>query len=1284
MSQVQRQGPDHDHQPLSSRGPLSSSAVGDATAPTAVKKTNLDSRDLVSQHADGYSSSSALRPPTGTRKPTPSPLHLSFLPVSPVQDVGDNPLDRRIDNLPPERESHIVPGLPGPSIVNLRPATGLSGKDPERRPEHGGTIPQEQSDLQSRKMSGPLGSSQPSKSPPRSPVATLPINAGERPGKRTMPRTSSIDSAISSISSASHSHKSSFDSNALTPAAIDNLISAAGSAEAVIVHLLKEKHYAASQNSQLWRLVDKQRTLVLGLNKDLERALKDKERYRKKVKELQSQAPPLPVKPIRSETSSPPNIPPRGNDSHPLVPSRDLVLDQSDNQPSYRDGRNDIQESKVQVPTENLDLTMPSPRRPEPELSGNPSDSLSSRSTTVSHSDVPTYGDSAVRDNEQSSTILGPRELLSASPTELDKIQPASVPQVRAANAVGIKSKPDGRDKMPPANRKPPPAPLNLGKPHGPSLPHVEGSLGDSESDYDGSMEVDEIPIVERGRRRTREDDDKEREVALMKEKEARSRSKKKAKSVQANDPSSKSLPQPGPVGLPSSPRQMVPQVPPGTAHLSPPEPLMSILNTRASEAPSLGERLAVAPPLMSPGLPMSPRPGDRPIGSPLPRLPRDGSGFIASPPTSPLGLPSSPRASKPATSFLSHPPRVVASQATTIPTLMHSESSPRAIPSIDAAIQIDSPPHSPREFSRGIFRGLISDDHPDLLLPPNALPSIEVRVASSRLRPSRNSFLGPKPSDEEPVFTLSVFSRSDKSELWRVEKVIMSLPQLDNQLRTLSDLPLKLPERSIFSGHSPAKVDARRAALNAYFDTLLDIPLDEAAALVICRFLTSDAIEPRDDETCLLKSSGKVSPELLRGPDGKPRKEGYLTKKGKNFGGWKARYFVLHGPELKYFESPGGPHLGTIRIQNAQIGKQSPNGPNPSPSRNDDDSDNQFRHAILILEPKRKDSSALVRHVLCAESDEERDAWIESLLQYVENQTSEEEKLSLRKHAGQTQGRQIPGSSTKARLFASSHKRNNNNKGTESPDMDPPDIIQTFSYDDAVAAEPPVYGPAYETDGAKGPGRSGSQSESVSEYGPSTSHGSKTISGPTNGTVIQDAGTWGNKITSGKEKKRSLWSFRARSSSDLASQTQGNYDSPAHNHNTSTERRDYIRAVFGLPLGEAVQFCPPQGVDVDLPAVVYRCIEYLRAKGAAFEEGIFRLSGSNLVIKALKERFNTEGDVDFLAGDHYYDVHAVASLFKQYLRELPTTVLTRELHLDFLRVLGEYAPGVQFKVGLR
>ncbi|KAK1919549.1 hypothetical protein P3342_001841 [Pyrenophora teres f. teres] len=109
-------------------------------------------------------------------------------------------------------------------------------------------------------------------------------------------------------------------------------------------------------------------------------------------------------------------------------------------------------------------------------------------------------------------------------------------------------------------------------------------------------------------------------------------------------------------------------------------------------------------------------------------------------------------------------------------------------------------------------------------------------------------------------------------------------------------------------------------------------------------------------------------------------------------------------------------------------------------------------------------------------------------------------------------------------------------------------------------------------------------------------------------------------------------------------------------------------RSIFGIPLMEAVEYTQPDA-RVALPAVVYRCLEYLRAKKARSEEGIFRLSGSNIVIKGLRDRFNNEGDIKLLEGE-YYDVHAVASLLKLYLRELPASVLTRELHLDFLKVL--------------
>lgn len=60
-------------------------------------------------------------------------------------------------------------------------------------------------------------------------------------------------------------------------------------------------------------------------------------------------------------------------------------------------------------------------------------------------------------------------------------------------------------------------------------------------------------------------------------------------------------------------------------------------------------------------------------------------------------------------------------------------------------------------------------------------------------------------------------------------------------------------------------------------------------------------------------------------------------------------------------------------------------------------------------------------------------------------------------------------------------------------------------------------------------------------------------------------------------------------------------------------------RAVFGVPLENALSIAQ----IANLPAIVFRCIEYLEAKKADQEEGIYRLSGSSAVIKNLKDRFN-------------------------------------------------------------
>jgi hypothetical protein len=51
------------------------------------------------------------------------------------------------------------------------------------------------------------------------------------------------------------------------------------------------------------------------------------------------------------------------------------------------------------------------------------------------------------------------------------------------------------------------------------------------------------------------------------------------------------------------------------------------------------------------------------------------------------------------------------------------------------------------------------------------------------------------------------------------------------------------------------------------------------------------------------------------------------------------------------------------------------------------------------------------------------------------------------------------------------------------------------------------------------------------------------------------------------------------------------------------------------------------------------------------------------------------EGDVNLLKHDEHWDPHAISGLLKQFLRDLPTSILTRELQQRFLSVVGASFP---------
>ena len=1149
------------------------------------------------------------------------------------------------------------------------------------------TSPKEDSIRQLRNVSAPVptmdGGSMSQASFDRR-TSARPVTA--RREQRPVHRTVSIDSTMSSTSSLpSQSRQSSFDLVTVDHADIQQAIAMAGTPEGAIHQLLREKKHSSTQNAQLWRLVDRQRALVLGLNKDLERALAEKEKYKKRLKEHLNETP------LASSATPKASSDPIRDTSVSSAPS-----DSQDDLPIQRHSMREVLPNNSQNLQDAVRTPMGLPSTPRPqakvksmqavENNNSPFHELKFRGEVISRKIIPDDDDispgtveikSFIRTtptdrsfSDSSSLVL--QEIEKTSPRGSFTARRSLTSPQKAQHSPSFDASPTNNEhrKGSFASRKPPPAPLNLRQPQEVSqgLGH-HGSGEQSGSEYDDVVEVDEIPAFIRGRRKTREEDDRERAAAALREQEIRSNSKKTKRSKSALEAGSTSG-LPNVPNLPRSPciRAFSPPFPPASQGLlSPHASLAGILSQPpTSPSNSASERSMASPPLLSPGLPVSPRPSHRPVNAPQPRLPRDGAD-LTSPPLSPrngslaLNLPT--RVPGYPTPLPPHTPNSISFPLTLDepPQLCKSEKSLVEIRHVEVAepTAVAETKESPKFKSvneptlENFYQGLVSEAYPDLLLPPNALPSIFIMVASSRLKPSRLSTVALNGPEEEPVFTLSILSRSDRQQLWQIEKPVSSLPALDSRLKQLLPCNAKLPDRALFSGHAPAKIDARRMALEKYFEAVLDTSMDEKAALVLCRYFSTQVIESDSATTAI----NDIKPER-----GSPTsftsirrltKEGYLTKRGKNFGGWKARYFVLEEPTLRYYESPGGPLLGSIKLHNAQIGRQTANH-SQSPSRGAEEPDNYFRHAFLILEPKRKDSNSHLRHVLCAESDQERDEWVAALMQFVELSSIRNEKV--RPSMPRTES-----SSSKLSLLASKRKPSRRNEAeVEEPDADV-NSLQSISYETTVAAQAPLRMTPIPRDIDTPPPDNDNPSTQIS----------KSISGPLNGNVIHNAGEWGNKAmespkSKDKERKRSLWGFRDKHPSDSAS----SYSSEAV---ANSVRPPTDKSVFGMPLKEAIEYAPPKGTDVCLPAVVYRCLEYLQAKDAASEEGIFRLSGSNLVIKALRERFNSEGDIDFWADDQYTDIHAVASLLKQYLRELPTIILTRELHLEFLQVLGEW-----------
>ncbi|KAI9819753.1 MAG: Rho-type gtpase-activating protein [Phylliscum demangeonii] len=112
-------------------------------------------------------------------------------------------------------------------------------------------------------------------------------------------------------------------------------------------------------------------------------------------------------------------------------------------------------------------------------------------------------------------------------------------------------------------------------------------------------------------------------------------------------------------------------------------------------------------------------------------------------------------------------------------------------------------------------------------------------------------------------------------------------------------------------------------------------------------------------------------------------------------------------------------------------------------------------------------------------------------------------------------------------------------------------------------------------------------------------------------------------------------------------------------NGNLSVATSEAPSALFGSELIERTDVERRQ-----IPCVVTRCVEEVELRGMDVE-GIYRKTGGSGQVKLIQEGFEQSNDYDI--SDPHLDITAVTSVLKQYLRKLPTPLITFDAYDGFL-----------------
>jgi RalA-binding protein 1 len=201
---------------------------------------------------------------------------------------------------------------------------------------------------------------------------------------------------------------------------------------------------------------------------------------------------------------------------------------------------------------------------------------------------------------------------------------------------------------------------------------------------------------------------------------------------------------------------------------------------------------------------------------------------------------------------------------------------------------------------------------------------------------------------------------------------------------------------------------------------------------------------------------------------------------------------------------------------------------------------DEQMKYAFLILEPKRNDASKMVRHVLCSQSEDERDEWINAILYYVSMESDSPQA------AEKVRGKRLQRRTSDTSKLGEVQR-------VVSPEVGSDHETIGIRYDQMAAGKRPATAvaeprivepqrqstwptPAPQEDASRGIDRRMARSPQPLPVVPQRSPYRQPISGPMNGAPITDDSAWSSaqreeerRREEKRAKKRSVWGFLSK-----------------------------------------------------------------------------------------------------------------------------------------------------------